>query len=198
VRRSLLLASLTLLACGSTGGQIASKVAGAALDGVGRSGGSSPEPEKWSTHRGSCGVFGEYGMACPVLPGCAALAESHDPVTLNVCDSGGSLRAITTCKGWQGSVHWCRAGAFPPCDGWLGRDCGSFETIVCADAEQEQRVLRCCTDETECAPNTYFEPRRIEAHSESTGLMSTIGVPSIASSGPTFSRRPSISSTVTR
>lgn len=136
-------------------------------DAASRGGGSAPEHERWSTGRARCGIFGEYQLACPVLPGCEGLYRTHDPVTTNVCDAGaGVLKPITTCTGWGGGEHWCSAGSFPQCERWSGASCSELELLICEDHDERRRVLRCCSAELEtdeCRPNEYYEPRRREA-----------------------------------
>ena len=135
---------------------------------------SRADDPQWTPGPRRCGVFSEYGVACPTLRRCKALYKTLDPVETNVCDDGaGKLKPIKTCKGWSGAEHWCSAFRFPRCAAYVGAQCGAWQSLVCETEARERRLLRCCDElegDSECEGNTYFEPRLIRTEVRDAGV----------------------------
>lgn len=159
---------LGVAACGTAGGQIATKLGSAVADAAGRSSSGTPERVPWSTSRGRCSVFSDYQMACPVLADCHGLPRDETP-TINACYAGsGMLKPVRVCTDWHGNPYWCASGAFPPCSRLEGASCGTFESMVCDGGDGKLRVVQCCSaaGSEGCASSTYYEPRKRERRSD--------------------------------
>jgi len=171
-------ALVLVLSCSTTGGRVAAELGSAMAQGVGRAGGT-PERKPWSASPGRCQLFGEYQMACPVLPDCKGMVRDQAPV-INACDSGsGFLKPVRVCTDWHGNAYWCASGAFPKCDGLRGTACGTMETLVCDDDSGVRRVLTCCgamSSVEGCPANRYYEPRRRDDAEERAALQSDGGL----------------------